>query len=144
MMACTHVYTNNSRLEHQGLGQPCFGGDASVLALSGASAEATGSVSTPPGPPARLVAVGTEYEDADGFVIRPPDERPAVRPVEIPAAEASMTPGRAELRCGARLMRRPFEVRIRVRDHDFQVLRQLLQPLDQFRYRHAALPKDQL
>ena len=34
-----------------------------------------------------------------------------------------MTPGRPDLRHGARLVRRPFEVRVRVRDHDLQVLR---------------------
>ena len=68
--------------------------------------------------------VRPEGDDGDRLVVRPPDERPAVEcPVEIPTAHAAVTPGRPDQHHVARLVRRPFEVRVRVRDRDLQVLR---------------------
>ena len=78
-----------------------------------------------------------EYDDGDRRVVRPPGERPVVRSVEIPSADAAVLPDRPDLRHAARQVRRTFEVRVWVRDHDLQILRLLLQPFDQLRYRYV-------
>ena len=96
---------------------------------------------TPPAqrPHGALIAVlRAEYDDHGRRVVRPPGERPAVRSVEIPAADATVLPDRPDLRRGDRQVRRPFEARVRARNDDLQVLRQALQPLDQVCYRQCA------